>query len=88
MGRVKNKFITPVVILLKDYNELDNIITLLKDKKEVIVNVSLLSLKDAYRVIDFLSGFVMGLDGVRKKIEDKIKSIMAETVKDVLHERG
>ena len=40
----------------------------------MIVNVSLVSIKERYRVIDFLSGFVMAYQGKRKKLEENIYS--------------
>ena len=74
MARVKDKIRTPKVILVKKEDDLEVIINYLKNKEEVIVNVSLISLSYSYRIIDFLSGYVMGLNGTRKKIEDKIYS--------------
>ena len=74
MAKLKEKTKTPIVVLVKQEDDLNQIISHLQNKDEVIVNVSLVSLNYSYRVIDFLSGFVMGLDGKRKKIEDKIYS--------------
>ena len=74
MGRTKKNFVTPKVIVIKDFSSLDGVLELLKKGDEVIVNVTLLDIKDSYRIIDFLSGYVMAFCGKRKKIEDKIYS--------------
>lgn len=72
MAKVKKIFSPPKVILAKDNNDLENILFLLKKGDEVIVNFSLLDLYDSYRMIYFLSGFVMAFQGKREKIEEKI----------------
>ena len=41
---------------------------------EVIVNVSNVELKSRYRYIDFISGYVMALNGKRCKLEENIYS--------------
>jgi FtsZ-interacting cell division protein YlmF len=74
MGRVKLISKTPKVILYRNYEDLENILNLLKDGEEVIVNISLVDIKTSYRIIDFVSGFVMAFNGKRKKIENKIYS--------------
>lgn len=74
MGRIKKVVITAKVVLYKDEIDLDRIVLYLRQGDEVIVNVSLIELKDRYRVIDFLSGFIMAFQGKRKKIEENIYS--------------
>ena len=74
MTRVKKNFITPKVILYKNYEDLEEILNLLKNGNEVIVNVSLVDVKTSYRIIDFISGYVMAFCGKRQKIEEKIYS--------------
>ena len=74
MGRIKKVYITPKVILFKGEMDLETSIEYLRLGNEVIVNVSLVSIKERYRVIDFLSGFVMAYQGKRKKLEENIYS--------------
>lgn len=73
MSRVRNSF-TSKVILYKEEKDLETICYLLKTGNEVIINVSLVDISKRYRVIDFVSGFVMAYSGKRKKIESNIYS--------------
>ena len=72
MTKLKKNIITPRVILIKENNDMDKILSFLRSGDEVIVNVSLIDIKDSIRVINFLSGFVYAYNGKRNKIEDKI----------------
>ena len=72
MVKTINKNLTPKVILVKGNEDLEKIISFLKLGQEVIVNVSLISLKDMYRIIYFISGFVFSYGGKKTKIEEKI----------------
>lgn len=74
MGRLKKTYTTPKVILINDDLDLERIIMHIKNEDEVIVNVSLLDIKLRYRYIDFLSGYIMALNGKRKKLEENIYS--------------
>ena len=74
MAKLKKNYITPKVILVENDEDLETILSLLKNGNEVIVNVSLVDLKTSYRIIDFISGYVMAFCGKRKKIEEKIYS--------------
>ena len=75
----KKKSKTPKVILVKSELDTNVILEYLLSKEEVIVNVSLISLIQSYKVIYFLSGYVMACNGQRKKIEDKIYSFKIYT---------
>ena len=74
MGRIKKVYVTPKVILFKEDIDLDRCILYLRQGEEIIVNVSIVELKDRYRVIAFISGFVMAFNGKRKKLEENIYS--------------
>ena len=74
MGRTKKLYNTPKVILICDELDLERILMHLKNGDEVIVNVSNVELKFRYRYIDFISGYVMALNGKRCKLEENIYS--------------
>lgn len=68
----KKKRKSPRVFTLITYQEAQEIARFLLGQQPVIVNVNRLSLKDKYRVIDFLSGVIFALDGERVKLDANI----------------
>lgn len=72
MNKVKSKQVTPKVFLLKDTENIYDCIKTLLENKAIIVNISSLDVKEKYRVIDFLSGYIFALKGSREKLEDNI----------------
>lgn len=73
-SRIKNtaKQITPKVFMLSNYYEVEQIARNLFVEQSVIVNLTNLSTKEKYRVVDFLSGVIYSLDGKRIKLENNI----------------
>lgn len=59
----------PQVFFPTTFDEINPIVTLLKNQRPVIVNLNNLDSKNKYRIIDFLSGFVFALQGKREKLE-------------------
>ena len=67
----KNK-IPPSVFFVYKFEDIDKIIKVLDLRKDVILNVSNMEIKNRIRVIDFLSGFIFAKNGKREKLEDNI----------------
>lgn len=63
---------SPRVFMIMNYNEAQEVANHILVKQDVIVNVSNLTTKDKYRVIDFLSGVIYSLEGRRLKLEPNI----------------
>ncbi len=63
---------SPKVIIIKEFKEIDNVIKQISTDQPVIVNVLNLPSNVAFRIIDFLSGYVFALNGKSKKIDDLI----------------
>lgn len=68
----KSEISTPIVFILTSSNDIDLVIDRLRERKPVIVNFSSIGKREAYRVIDFLSGFCYAQNGNFKKIDDLI----------------
>lgn len=64
--------IPPQVFFPTSFDEVDQITDVIERHHPVIVNVSSLAIKDRYRIIDFLSGYVFALKGHRDKLESSI----------------
>lgn len=64
--------LSPKVIIVRTFNDVDNILLEIKKKQPVIINVGNLSRRDGFRIIDFLSGYCFALNGTHKKIDDLI----------------
>ena len=70
-----NKLLTPQVIILKCFQDIDLVIDELTKNKPLIVNASNLVYQDGHRVIDFLSGYCFAKNGNIKKIDNLIYRI-------------
>ena len=70
-----NKLLTPQVIILKFFQDIDLVIDELTKNKPLIVNASNLVYQDGQRVIDFLSGYCFAKNGNIKKIDNLIYRI-------------
>lgn len=70
-----NKLLTPQVIILKCFQDIDLVIDELTKNKPLIVNASNLVCQDGQRVIDFLSGYCFAKNGNIKKIDNLIYRI-------------
>ncbi len=64
--------IPPQVFFPTSFDEVDQITSVIERHHPVIVNVSSLAIKDRYRIIDFLSGYIFALKGTREKLENSI----------------
>ena len=72
MSKTKSKQLTPKVFLVKDTDNVFDCIKTLKENKSIIVNISSLDVKEKYRVIDFLSGYIYALKRSIGNLEDNI----------------
>lgn len=68
----KTEQITPRVFIIKDFDEIIDLIVSLNDCHQVIINLSNLELSSRYRIVDFLSGYIYARNGKRNKLEDNI----------------
>lgn len=74
---IKNKIrkdikITPIVLIMNDISELDDIILTLNKHIPIIINVIKLEEKVQDYIINFLCGYVYALNGDSKKIDHGI----------------
>lgn len=59
----------PQVFFPSSFDEVSQMMEVLKNKRAIIINVSSLEIKDRYRIIDFFSGYIYALEGYREKLE-------------------
>lgn len=69
---IKTNIVSPKVIIVKSFSDIDEIVIELKSHQPLIINTGNLKSRDAFRVIDFISGFCYGLNGKSQKIDDYI----------------
>lgn len=70
----KNNLLPPKVIIVKTKEDINNCLSSLIENKQIIINLSSCELLLKYRIVDFLSGYVYGINGIREKIEENIYS--------------
>lgn len=68
----KSEVTAPFVFILTKSKDIDLVVEKLREGKPVILNASSVGKREAYRVIDFLSGFCFAQNGNFKKIDDLI----------------
>ncbi len=61
-----------VVIEPKAYNESITIVQTLKERKTVILNLQLLDREQSQRIVDFLCGCTLALEGSQRKIGENV----------------
>lgn len=64
--------LTPRVYLIRNEDEIYDLIDGLKKYRQIIVNLTNLNTNKKCRIIDFLSGYIYALNGFREKLEDNI----------------
>ena len=60
------------VYLIRNEDEIYDLIDGLKKYRQIIVNLTNLNTKKKCRIIDFLSGYIYAINGFREKLEDNI----------------
>jgi len=65
----------PYVMILKNIEDIDKILSLINKKKTLIINFSMLDKKDACHIVDFLNGYCYALNGFFNKIDGQIFKI-------------
>ena len=66
------KEVPPKVIIVKNVEQVDEIIKFLNNHVPLIVNVGKMDIRSGYRMIDFLTGYCFAKDGTYKKIDKLI----------------
>ena len=69
---VEKPLLPPKVIIVSKVEDIDEIIKLLNDHIPLIVNVMNIGSRQAFRLIDFLSGYCYAKMGKYKKIDKMI----------------
>ena len=70
----KLKDLTPRVFIVYSEKDIYSLLEGINNHHQIIINLTNLSTKEKYRIIDFLSGYIYAKNGSREKLEDNIYS--------------